>query len=80
MEDESYVVDKIDSSINPDFGAVVGMVWGRSAGITPDGKAIYTTGNSGDLVYTIDAATNLTTDVIRVCQGPTVLGMAPYTR
>jgi YVTN family beta-propeller protein len=64
---------------NPDFGAVVGLMWGNSAGITQDGKIIYTAARNSGMVYTIDPATNLTTDAIPVCQGP-LLGMSPYAR
>ncbi len=62
---------------NPDFGAVVGAIWGNSNGITADGTTIFTSGGVGPTAYTIDTTTHLTTDAINVCEGPRVLGMAP---
>jgi hypothetical protein len=62
---------------NPNFGTVVGAAWGQSAGITTDGKTLYTTGGTGSMVYTIDTASSLTTDAIRACEAPQFLGMEP---
>ncbi len=64
---------------NPLFGAVVGSIWGKSVGITSDGKTLYTTGGTGPILYTIDVATNLTSDVIQVFDGPELIGMPPLT-
>ena len=60
---------------NPNFGAIVGQL-GPAVGITSDGKTLDTIGASS-MVYTIDAVTNLTTDAIKVCEQPRLLGMEP---
>jgi DNA-binding beta-propeller fold protein YncE len=66
------------AATNADFGAVVSWL-GAAVGMAPDGKSLYTLGGSlsGAAVYTIERATHLTTDAIRVCEGPHLIGMEP---
>ncbi len=75
---------------NPYFGSVVGVLYGSAVAVSADGHSIFnlstvSDGNPaayarlfGPALVTIDADTNLLTDVTRVCEVPQLLGVEPF--
>ena len=66
---------------NPYYGSQVGGLWGSGGiGVTADGATLYTVDTDRSMVFTVDTATNLTTDAIPVCEKPQLLGIEPLHR